>query len=142
MKSQLWIGTASLAVALALSACAPEEPIVGSWKVVSIESRVPGGSWAPDADSACNLDNTEEYSPDGDWTLYEGTVHCGSDPIGIMTGTWRMAAGGTKVLKTYDDYVGEYESTVEQLTDTQMVLSHAAGDTAGTQFRTTFEKVE
>ena len=144
MKSQIWIGTASLILGMAVSGCGPEEvePIVGVWKLVSQESRVPGETWRPSDYDDCKSDDTEEYSADGEWILYDGTFHCGEDPTGMLKGTWRMAAAGTKVIYTYDLYAGEYESTVEQLTDTQMILSNATGDLAGTQFRNTYVRVK
>ena len=111
--------------------------IVGIWRTTKIEERTAANPWE-NVTEACDLDDTEEYSANGDWALYPGTVTCGS--AAVMTGTWELRANNTKVVYTYDGASGEYESTVESLGSDTMVLTHSAGDLANTQYRTTYIK--
>jgi hypothetical protein len=113
--------------------------IMGTWKQTNSESRIGTAPWQVAGDVACRADNTEEYASDGSWTLYDGTNQCGSG-TGIVRGTWRLEAADTKVIYTYAQYSGEYEATIEQLTDRDLVLSHSTGDVAGTQTRSTYVK--
>ncbi|MES2644811.1 MAG: lipocalin family protein [Myxococcota bacterium] len=128
-----------LCALLTLCGCADEQPIVGTWAQTGSESRVGDDEWAELDDAACRLDNTEEYGEDGSWVLYDGTDQCGAG-TGIVRGTWQLAASDTKIVYTYEGAAGEYESTVESLTSTELVLTNSTGDTAGTQVRSTYEK--
>ena len=137
----------AVAATLDLFACASEStarpapsPIVGTWKQTMAEERVGTGSWAAPADAACRLDNTEEFAADGAYTLYDGTLSCGPGGTGIVSGTWRLAAANTKVIFTYEGTSGEYPSTVEMLTDSDMVLTFDTGRTDGLQTRSTYRK--
>lgn len=116
-----------------------EKPIVGTWKVISHETRQGNEvTWQP-AGEPCKLDNTEVYEADGKWTLYEGTKQC-SQGTGVMKGTWKLAASDTKVVYTYDGVSGEYESSVEELNANKLVLTNSAGDLNNTQYRTVYTK--
>lgn len=86
------------------------------------------------------LDNTEEYEAGCAWTLYDGNVRCGTEETGIRHGTWRLAASDTKVIYTYDGIRGEYESTVETMTETELVLTRSTGETNGRQTRGVYRK--
>lgn len=137
---------AVLGVAL-LTACSSEgtsrsddsSPIVGTWKVLSDQERIGTKDWTPSSE-ACRSDNTEEYKAGGAWTLYAGDNQCGGGGTGISKGTWRLAAANTKVIYTYERFRGEYESTVESLTETEMILTKATGETNGRQWRTVYRK--
>lgn len=111
--------------------------ITGVWKKTKEESRQGNAAWE-DVTEDCDLDDTEEYEAGGDWALYPGTVTCGS--ANVITGSWVLKANGTKVVFSYDAFEGEFESTVEELTDTKMVLTHSAGDVDDTQYRDTYTK--
>jgi hypothetical protein len=131
---------------MTLTACSskgsstPEEsgPIVGTWKVTAFEERIGETDWAPNTADPCVLDNTEEYEGDGSWTLYDGNNRCGT--AGIRHGTWRLTASNTKVVYTYEGIRGEYESTVESLTETELVLTRATGEVNGRQTRHSYRK--
>lgn len=114
------------------------DPIVGTWQKSKVEKSTNGGSWT-DTTAPCELDDTEEYSSNGEWTLYSGPNQC-SAGTGVVRGTWRVAANRTKVVYTYDDVPGEYESTLDHLSGNELVIIHAVGDVANTQYKTTYVK--
>lgn len=115
-----------------------KSPITGTWKTVSYETREGAGEWEP-TDEACRLDDTEEYKADGSWTKYDGTNQC-SAGTGIIKGTWALTASDTKIVYTYDGFEGEYESTVEQLSEQALIITSSAGDLDNTQYRATYIK--
>jgi hypothetical protein len=131
----------------ALPACSSESaesaapsPVVGAWTQTTAEERFGAADWAVAKDAACRTDNTEEYAANGDFTLYDGTIRCGIGGTGISKGTWRLAAANTKLIFTYAGTSGDYVSTVESLTATDMVLTFATGETNGRQTRSTYRK--
>ncbi|MDV6170100.1 lipocalin family protein [Flavobacterium sp. DG1-102-2] len=111
--------------------------IVGVWQKTKEETRLGSGTWQAVTED-CDLDDTEEYKSDGSWTFYPGTVTCGS--AAVLNGTWKLRANDTKVLFTYDGVDGAYESTLEELTDSKLVLTHSAGDVEDTQYRDTYKR--
>jgi hypothetical protein len=113
--------------------------LVGTWRQTAEEERIGAGPWQP-ADDACRLDNVEEFSSNGDWTLYDGTFSCGGSSTGPVRGDWRLEAGETKLIFSYDGIGGEYESTIETLSDTTLVVSYATGLTSGLQTRSTYRR--
>src|SRR5690554_3153271 len=115
-----------------------ESPIVGTWNVVNYESRIGNGDWSFIGED-CRLDDVEEYESNGRWAFYDGTNQCEAG-TGIMAGTWKLKASNTKIVYTYDGYSGEYESTVEELTENSLILSWSTGDINNTQYRTTYKK--
>lgn len=115
---------------------AGKSPLVGTWALTTAETRIDTGPWMPG--DACRTDNTEEYGANGDWTLYDGPLQCGSGDTGIRRGNWRVTAGGTKIVYTYDGISGEYESTIESLTENSLILSFSSGGSG--QSRYTFQK--
>lgn len=115
-----------------------DSPIVGNWELVKFETTQNGGVWQ-DTNEPCKLDNSESYEKDGSWVFYEGPNKCGTGGS-IIEGTWKFAANETKVIYTYSGYADEYESNVDQLTSTTLVLIHGAGDVQNTQFKQTFKK--
>jgi hypothetical protein len=117
-----------------------ESPIVGTWKIVAYESRQNSSPTWSDAGEPCKLDDTEEYSANGNWVRYDGNYQCGGS-TGVVRGRWALRASNTKVVYTYDDFAGEYESTVDELSASTLVLSWAAGDINGTQYRATYRKL-
>ncbi len=119
---------------------APESPIVGTWKITAYQIRSNSSPTWIDAGEPCKLDDTEEYFANGKWIRYDGNHQC-TTGTGVVTGTWRLAAASTKIVYTYDIAPGEYESTVEQLSSTRLVLSWSAGDANGTQYRATYTKL-
>jgi hypothetical protein len=123
-----------------LPGCKKDEAdlIEGTWHQVKIEQRTNANPWQDNA-LTCNLDDTETFEKDGKWTLYDGLNQC-QPGTGIRTGTWRLTASDTKVIFTYTGVSGEYESTVETLTENNLVLSHSSGDQNNTQFRNTYTK--
>lgn len=132
-----------LFIILTITSCEKDEdisPIVGTWRVTAYETRQGSGSWQSTGE-ACRLDDTEEYNANGRWAKYEGANQCVIG-TGITRGTWRLTAANTRIVYTYDDYAGEYESTVEQLTSGSLIISWSAGNQAGTQFRVRFTKIE
>lgn len=132
----------TMLLTLLLFGCGKEEdaqsPIIGTWQVVSYETRTGGGSWSPSPET-CRLDDTEEYAASGRWTRYDGTDQC-SAGTGILSGTWKLRASDTKIVYTYDGFGDEYESTVEELSATRLIISWSAGDVKNTQYRTTLIK--
>ncbi|MHA3788623.1 lipocalin family protein [Flavobacterium hauense] len=111
--------------------------IVGVWKKTKEEARQGNEAWE-DVTEDCDLDDTEEYEAGGDWTLYPGTVTCGS--ANVIKGSWELKANNTKVVYSYDEFEGEFESNIEELTNTKMVLTHSSGDIDDTQYRDTYVK--
>lgn len=131
---------------LFISSCSdPEEdvsPIQGSWNLAAwdIKTENPPSDWKPKGEE-CRLDDMEEYKADGTWIKYDGSNQCpGGNGIGIYRGTWRLTANNGKVIYTYEEAQGEYESTVESLTETTMVLTFASGTVDGRQNRVTYTK--
>ncbi|MNK06500.1 hypothetical protein D3C87_243990 [compost metagenome] len=114
-----------------------DSEIVGVWTKMKEEKRVGLAEWQ-DVTEDCDLDDTEEYKSNGDWAMYMGTITCGSRDA--MYGTWSFRANETKVMFTYDEYEGEYEKTVEELSENKMILSHNTGDVQDTQYRITYIK--
>lgn len=119
---------------------AAESALVGTWKQTNSESRVGTEPWVVSDDADCRIDNTEQYDADGTWAWFDGPVQCGGGGTGVLGGTWRLAASDTKVVYTYEGAAGEYESTVETLTETEMVLTFSTGQIDGLQTRYTFTK--
>jgi hypothetical protein len=115
-----------------------ENKVVGTWKKVKEETRLSGGSWE-DVNEPCQLDNVEEYQSNGNYTVYPGADLC-SPSESTITGTWRSAANNTKIIYTYSGYSDEFESTIEELTNTSMVITHATGTISGAQIRDTYQK--
>ena len=113
-------------------------PIVGSWEVISYETRQGTGSWQ-NANQACRLDDIEDYASNGDWTKYDGTNQCAAG-TGITRGTWELKANNSKVVYTYEGVPGEYESTIELLDEETLIVSFSAGDLDNTQFKVTYAK--
>jgi hypothetical protein len=111
--------------------------IIGVWQKTKEETREGSAAWE-DVTEDCDLDDTEEYEAGGDWALYPGTVTCGS--AAVINGSWSLKANNTKVVYSYDAFEGEFESNIEELTDTKMVLTHSAGDVDDTQYRDTYIK--
>lgn len=134
-----------LSITLFFSCSDPDEdvsPIQGSWNLVAwdIKTENPPSDWSPKGED-CRLDDIEEYQPNGTWVKYDGSHQCaGGNGIGIYRGTWRLTANNSKVIYTYAEAQGEYESTVETLTATTMVLTFASGTVDGTQNRVTYTK--
>ena len=112
--------------------------IEGTWYKVKIETRQGSDDFVIQ-NAACQLDDVEEYTADQKWTMYDGPNQCNAG-TGITRGTWRLTAGNSKIIYTYDGYSGEYESTVQELTDSKLVVIFSAGDLNNTQYRYTFEK--
>lgn len=117
---------------------AVSSPIVGSWEVISYETRQGSGNWQ-NANQPCRLDDTEEYASNGEWTKYDGTNQCAAG-TGITLGTWELRANNTKIVYTYDGVPGEYESTIELLDEENLIISFSSGDLNNTQFRVTYVK--
>lgn len=115
-----------------------EKYIIGTWKKIKSEERVGSTAWQ-DVTEACQTDDTESYETDGSWAIYDGTYQCTSGS-GIVNGTWKFAASNTKVIYTYEGFSGEYESTIERLTETELVLTQSTGNIAGTQIRNTYTR--
>jgi hypothetical protein len=113
-------------------------PLVGSWKKMKVEKKTLTSNWVID-NRTCYTDDIEEFGSAGDWTSFDGTMQC-SAGTGIIKGSWKFAAGETKIIFKYEGYTGEYESTVETLTENSLVLTQSSGDLANTQVRTTYQK--
>jgi hypothetical protein len=133
-----------LAIAFLFSTGCEKEPVetqpslAGSWKKMKVEKKTPATNWVSD-NRACLSDDIEEFAADGDWTSYDGTMQC-SAGTGIIRGSWKFAVGETKIIFKYEGYTGEYESTVETLTESSLVLTQSSGDLANTQVRTTYQR--
>jgi len=136
--------TLIISLCIIFTSCMNDEDIyhknlTGSWQKELIETRISGQAWTQD-ERDCWRDDMEEFSGNGIWRLYDGTMQC-SPGSGITSGTWTLASEGKKIIFTYDAFSGEYESTVESLSDKTLILSHGAGDMGGTQYRTTYSKI-
>ena len=116
----------------------PENKLLGTWQKVKLESKTNTTDWKV-LSQPCQLDDLEEYRPSGDWTLFSGAAQC-SPGNGVLRGTWKQAADGSKLIYTYEGAGGEYESTLAELTDDQMVLVQSTGQTNGQQIRFTYER--
>lgn len=134
-----------LILILLLNSCSDKDeisPIVGHWKIVNYEIRTtnPSTSWRS-LGEACRFDDVEEFKANGKWISYDGTHQCpGGNGTGIYRGTWKLTANDTKVIFTYEGVPGEYESTIESLTNTTLVLSFATGSIDGRQNRITYTR--
>ena len=113
-------------------------PLIASWKKIKIEARTSSTPWVID-NRTCYTDDIEEFDSKGGWTSYDGTNQC-SAGTGIITGSWKFAVNETKIIFSYEGYTGEYESTIETLTENVLVLTQSAGDLNNTQIRTTYQK--
>lgn len=113
--------------------------ITGSWQKNKVETRINSEPWI-DITTSCNIDDVEEYEANKDWTLFPGTNTCNSESI--ITGKWNLRANNTKLVYTYDGFPGEYESSIESLTQQNLVLTQNTGDVNNTQFRFTYSKVD
>lgn len=134
----LSLATAAL---LIFSSCTKEETpsdLVGTWKKVLVETRNAQTDWQAD-DRTCWADDVEEFSENGNWTLYDGTSQCNAG-TGMMTGSWELTASNTKVVFTYDGVPGTYESTVVDLDKENLVLTYSSGDLDHTENRITYIK--
>jgi len=130
-----------LIAVIAFFSCSKDEetkPIVGTWQKNKVEKKINSGNWSV-VSLPCQQDDTEEYSANGTWVLYDGANQC-SPGSGITNGTWRLSASDTKVVYTYSGIPGEYESTVESITDSQMILIQSVGDINNTQIRYSYAK--
>lgn len=153
MKSNLFALTLLVSLAAFAPACssgsadddstpplsAKAQMLVGVWNLNNSESRFGTEPWMTADDVDCRIDNTEEFEADGSWTLYDGTNPCGSG-LTILTGRWRLAAGDSKILFSYDDVSGEYEQDIELLTELSLVRTFATGLTNGKQTRNSYDK--
>jgi hypothetical protein len=110
-----------------------------SWTKDKVERRINDGAWQ-DITVSCNLDDIEEYQSNSDWTLFPGTNTCDSESV--TTGSWSLRANDTKIIYTYDSFSGEYESTIETITENVLILTQNTGDLNNTQFRFTYSKLE
>jgi hypothetical protein len=137
--SLVFLATVFLAGVL-LSGCKKDDKslIEGTWFRVKLEERTGNNQWQVNSQS-CKLDDVEVYEKGGGWTFYAGPNQC-SPGTGVIAGTWELRASDTKVVFTYDNAVGEYESTVEVLTEESLVLTNSAGDLSNTQYRSTYTK--
>jgi hypothetical protein len=115
--------------------------LTGSWLKTNVEKRVGEGSWA-DITKDCELDDIEEYASNGNWTFFLGTNRCFSSVTSIYTGTWQLRTNDTKIIFTYVDAVGNYEKSIETLTDKLLIITHNSNDLNNSQFRYTFSKVK
>ncbi len=141
MKKTIQTLFLTFSMALLVTSCKKEKdesPIVGSWQITKIETRITGQNWQ-NLGQPCRHDDVEEYQSNGKWTYYDGANQC-EPGSGILRGTWKLAANDTKVVFTYEGASGEYDKNVESLTESSMVLLHNAGDLNNTQYRYTFTK--
>jgi hypothetical protein len=136
----------SLTMSLLLSSCSKDEEsnsetknfLLGSWKKNKVEKRINSNPWE-DITVNCNLDDVEEYESNSDWALFPGTNTCNSESI--VTGNWSLGASDTKIIYTYDAFSGEYESSIESISASSLVLTQNTGDLNNTQFRFTYTKL-
>jgi hypothetical protein len=115
-----------------------QSPLIGSWKRTKIEKRTGSNAWVLDT-RTCYTDDVEEFEAGGAWTFFDGTKQC-SAGTGITKGSWKLAAGDTKIIFNYQGASGDYESTIETLTTDALVLTQSTGDVNNTQVRTTYQK--
>lgn len=120
------------------SASEVAQKLTGSWMRTSIEENN-GNGWE-DITQDCDLDDVEEFSPDGVYIIYPGTDTCHGSMVEY--GTWRLGAGDTKIVFTYDGYEGEYESTISTLTESYLEITHSVGDVNDTQIRKKYSKLD
>lgn len=113
------------------------QKLIGSWVRTGIEQNT-GNGWV-DITEDCNLDDVEEFSPDGLYVFYPGTNTCWGSLVEY--GTWRLAAGDTKIVFTYDEADGEYESTIVTITENYLEITHSTGDINNTQIRKKYSKL-
>lgn len=116
-----------------------EQKLIGSWNRTKIESRKPNEEWQ-DITKNCDKDDVEEFQSSGKYVLYPGTALCNDQDGLLSTGTWRTASNDTKIIFTYDEYEGEYESSIESISSTTLVLKHATGLEDQSEIRKTYTK--
>ena len=148
MKNQRLVLGFILVVFLSLLSCSKDEDsftitkknLVGSWTKSKVEKRVSDGLWA-DITESCNLDDVEEYASNGNWIFYLGTLRCESGSP-ILKGNWSLAANDSKIIYEYDDYEGQYEKSIETITENVLIVTHSANDLDNSQYRYTFRKLD
>ncbi|CAM3992402.1 hypothetical protein FLAN108750_03570 [Flavobacterium antarcticum] len=148
-KQQLFLGFILITL-LSLLSCSNEEDavsvsttkknLIGSWTKAKVEKRTNEGQWT-DITENCNLDDVEEYASNSNWTFYLGTLRCESGAP-VLKGSWNLAANDTKIIYEYDDYEGQYEKSIETITENVLIVTHSANDLANSQYRYTFNKLE
>lgn len=147
MKIQKLHFIATLILALVATSCSKDDDsgssvkknLEASWTKDKVETRINDGSWQ-NITATCNLDDVEEYQSNNDWTLYPGTNLCNSESV--TTGSWSLRANDTKIIYTYDGFSGEYESSIETITENVLILTQNVGDLNNTQFRFSYSKLE
>jgi hypothetical protein len=113
--------------------------LIGSWKKTKIESKKPNQNWE-NITRDCDVDDIEEFKNNGKYTLYPGSSLCEGQSNVISSGTWKFGANESVIIFTYDGYEGEYESVIESLSSTSLVVKFATGLTDGSERRTTYVK--
>lgn len=120
-----------------------EQKLIGSWEVIKYEESLDGINWSDDPNNYCVIDDVWEFTENNVMNYYDGAVLCNnSSGTQIEKGTWKLTANETKIIFTYDGHPGEYESTIESLTETELVLVNAVGDIYGTISKKTFRIVD
>jgi hypothetical protein len=147
MKNLKLVLGLTIIIALVTISCSKEEDssssvqknLQTSWTKDKVERRINEGAWQ-DITATCNLDDIEEYQSNSDWTLFPGTNTCNAESV--TTGSWTLRANDTKIIYTYDGFAGEYESSIETVTQNVLVLTQNTGDLNNTQFRFTYSTLE
>jgi hypothetical protein len=143
-RRRIFVSTLAALATAALTSCANEPDLVGTWELTREQNRVAGAEWS-DSDVPCVLGNKEEFGEDGAWALYDVAPQCdpnSAESQGISYGQWELKEDGTTLVLTYDFAPGEYLETIESLTETELIRTFAVGDLDGTETRRTFRRVE
>ncbi len=133
----------ALAALLLFSGCRKESPqptnkLIGSWLRVKVEYKDAENIWQ-DVHLPCLTADTEEYRANGVWFVAIGDSPCGPG-TDTHEGKWRLEADGTKIIYSNNAASGEFEATVEVLTDNQLVLIRNVNSAGPQQHRTTYQR--
>lgn len=136
-----------LLFSLVFTACGDSEDdsstslIVNSWDVVKFQSKLPSETTWTDSDETCNLDDTWEFTDDGEVLIYGGSNLCDGDNNASNTVYgYEFAANNTKIILIIAG--NEYEEDIEELTETTLITTYALGTTNNAEGRRIFTKAQ
>lgn len=115
-----------------------EKILIGSWKVEKVEFSEDGIIFIEDVDN-CVSDDVWTFTKDNELEVNQGLLCAGSPAVETA---WYLKDEDNTIVYTYDVFVGEYYSTIVQLTKETLVTEHLTipSNENSTKVRTTFSK--